>query len=82
MACYIYVLRSALRTGYRTYVGWTVNLEQRVKRHNDGVGAKSTRGRHWVLLYAERYDNRCDATPLLELRRQIDQLIGAYGAAA
>jgi hypothetical protein len=28
------------------------------------------------------YDNRCDATPLLELRRQIDQLIGAYGAAA
>ena len=61
MACYVYVLGSALRTGYRTYVGWTINLDQRLKRHNDGVGAKSTRGRCWVLLYAERYDNRRDA---------------------
>jgi putative endonuclease len=61
MACYVYVLGSALRTGYRTYVGWTSNLDRRLKQHNDGVGAKSTRGRRWVLLYAERYDNRRDA---------------------
>ena len=61
MACYVYVLGSALRAGYRTYVGWTINLDQRLKRHNDGVGAKATRGRRWVLLCAGRYDNRGEA---------------------
>jgi putative endonuclease len=61
MACYVYVLGSVRRTGYRTYVGWTLNLDLRIRRHNDGVGAKSTRGGCWVLLYAERYDNRHEA---------------------
>jgi len=61
MTCYVYVLGSAGRTGCRTYVGWTTDLDQRLKRHNDGIGAKSTRGRRWVLLYAERFDNRRDA---------------------
>ncbi len=61
MDCYVYVLGSERHTGYRTYVGWTINLDQRLKRHNDGVGAKSTRGGAWVLLYAERYDNRREA---------------------
>jgi putative endonuclease len=61
MTCYVYVLGSANLSGYRTYIGWTMNLDQRLKRHNDGVGAKSTRGRCWVLLYAERYENRREA---------------------
>jgi putative endonuclease len=61
MACYVYVLGNARPTGYQTYIGWTINLDRRLKRHNDGAGAKSTRGRSWVLLYAERYDNRRDA---------------------
>ena len=61
MACYVYVLGSARRTGYQTYVGWTINLDQRLRRHNDGAGAKSTRGRCWVLLYAERYESRREA---------------------
>ena len=61
MACYVYVLGSARRTGYQTYVGWTINLDQRLRRHNDGAGAKSTRGRCWVLLYAERFESRREA---------------------
>ena len=40
MACYVYVLGSARPTGYQTYVGWTINLDQRLKRHNEGAGAK------------------------------------------
>jgi len=39
-------------------VGWTTDLARRLKQHNAGVGAKSTRGRSWVLLYAEQYDAR------------------------
>ena len=59
MACFVYVLGSGDGgTGYRTYVGWTNDLDARLARHNSGKGARATRGRQWVLLYAERYRNR------------------------
>ena len=58
MACYVYVLGT---DGSRTYVGWTTDLNRRLKQHNSGAGAKSTRGRIWVLIYAERYETRGEA---------------------
>ena len=62
--CFVYVIGS-LQTNkidnVRTYVGWTNDLEKRIKRHNDGSGAKSTRGRKWQLLYVEVYNSRGDA---------------------
>ncbi|MBE9553746.1 MAG: GIY-YIG nuclease family protein [Proteobacteria bacterium] len=61
MACFVYILGSAGRGGYRTYVGWTMDLDKRLARHNAGTGARSTRGREWVLLYAERYATRGEA---------------------
>ncbi|MDA0675420.1 MAG: GIY-YIG nuclease family protein [Proteobacteria bacterium] len=61
MSCFVYVLGCATATGIRTYVGWTTDLERRLVRHNAGTGARSTRGRQWVLLYAERYPTRAEA---------------------
>src|ERR1700678_2049347 len=61
MECFVYVLGSCGLDGYRTYVGWTNDLERRIARHNAGTGARSTRGRVWFLLYAERYDSREEA---------------------
>jgi putative endonuclease len=61
MACFVYVLGSNGAGGYRTYVGWTMDLDRRLSRHNAGTGARSTKGRVWMLLYAERYDRRADA---------------------
>lgn len=58
MNCYVYVLGSEGRRKYQTYVGWTTDLDRRLEQHNTGAGAKSTRRRSWVLLYAERYDAR------------------------
>ena len=58
---YVYVLGSDGVGGYKTYVGWTLDLERRLNEHNAGSGAKSTRGRSWDLLYAERYGRREDA---------------------
>ena len=57
----MYVLGSSGPSGYRTYVGWTNDLELRLKRHNAGIGARSTRGRTWSLLYVERYETRSQA---------------------
>ena len=74
MCCFVYVLGCRDKVGARTYVGWTTDLEARLVRHNGGTGAsalgsikhggtgaKSTRGRVWVLLYAERYHFRHEA---------------------
>ena len=57
MACYIYILGS----GRLTYVGWTVDLDARLKQHNASTGAKFTRGRQWEILYAERHPTRSAA---------------------
>ena len=61
MASYVYILGSTDPNGGKTYVGWTTNLEARLAKHNSGTGAKSTRGRTWVLLYAEKFITRGDA---------------------
>lgn len=57
MPNYVYILAS-LEPPRRTYVGWTTDLERRLAAHNAGTGAKSTRGRQWRLLYAERHPTR------------------------
>ena len=65
MTCFVYVIGSATDVAaggaYRTYVGWTVDLDRRLNAHNTGAGARSTRGRTWALLYAEAYMNRGEA---------------------
>ena len=40
-----------------TYVGYTKDLKQRIKLHNSGKGAKFTRGRTWVLIYTEVFND-------------------------
>ena len=44
-----------------TYVGYTNNLKQRIKRHNLGKGAKFTRGRKWTLIYLEKFKSKKEA---------------------
>jgi putative endonuclease len=67
MICFVYIIGSKTKIkfgnfgSFRTYVGWTNDLDNRLKAHNAGIGAKSTRGRHWELLYAERHDSRSEA---------------------
>ena len=50
---YTYVLKS-LKGKAVTYVGYTKNLKNRLKLHNEGKGAKFTRGRKWKLIYKEK----------------------------
>ena len=60
MPSFVYVL-TARNPGGRaiTYVGWTLDLERRLAEHNGNPkGAKSTRGRVWSLVYAEKHRTR------------------------
>src|SRR5258707_12791941 len=61
MECFVYVLGSSCKNGYRTYVGWTTDLDRRLAQHNAGTGARSTRGRVWVVLCAEQHATRREA---------------------
>ena len=56
---YTYILKCADGT---YYTGWTTDLEQRLKTHNEGAGAKYTRARLPVTLaYAELHETKSDA---------------------
>jgi len=65
MACFVYVLGSRTKmrnkTRHLTYVGWTNDVARRLARHNSGKGARSTRGRVWVLLHSEWFATRREA---------------------
>ena len=53
MSFYVYMLKSFGRKPV-TYVGYTNNLQNRIRLHNLGKGAKFTRGRKWKLIYKEK----------------------------
>ncbi|KNF09150.1 GIY-YIG domain-containing protein [Gottschalkia purinilytica] len=56
---YVYILECKDGT---LYTGWTTNIEERVKKHNEGKGAKYTRGRTPVeLRYLEILETKQDA---------------------
>ena len=60
--CFVYMLGTSDKSGTRTYVGWTLDLDRRLAQHNGGKGgARSTRGRTWVLLHVERFATRREA---------------------
>lgn len=52
-----YVIASKKPT-LKTYVGWTNNLANRIKKHNSSKGAKATRGRKWKVIYKEIFTDK------------------------
>src|SRR4029078_8144128 len=40
---------------------WTTHVERRLTQHNAGSGARSTRGRVWILLHTEKFRTRRQA---------------------
>ena len=60
MNYYVYMLKSK---GYKsiTYVGYTNNMDIRLKLHNSGKGAKFTRGRKWKIIYKEKFRSKKEA---------------------
>ena len=44
-----------------SYVGYTNNLIERLKKHNSSKGAKFTRGKKWILIYSKEFLNKSEA---------------------
>ena len=55
---FVYLLVSKNKNRTISYVGYTNNINKRLKLHNNSKGAKFTRGRQWKLAYYKKYDNK------------------------
>lgn len=56
---YVYIIRCSDES---LYTGYTVDLEKRLESHNQGIGAKYTRGRLPVeLCFFEKYESKVEA---------------------
>lgn len=59
MMCFVYVLEC--KDG-SLYTGWTINIDKRLKAHNNGTASKYTRARLPVILrYYEEHPDKSSA---------------------
>ena len=61
MRHFVYLLLSLKKNKIKSYVGYTNNLKKRLKLHNTGKGAKSTRGYKWKIIYFRKYNSKKEA---------------------
>ena len=55
MVYYVYLIKTLDGYKNKSYVGYTNNLILRIKKHNSNIGAKSTKGYKWELVYKKRF---------------------------
>ena len=61
MTYYVYLIISKIKKKTISYVGYTKDLNKRLFLHNNGKGAKFTRGRLWKLAYSKKYRSKTKA---------------------
>ena len=54
----VYLILSKKFDKYRSYVGYTNNIRNRLYLHNNSKGAKFTRGRKWKIIYLKKYKSK------------------------
>jgi len=52
----VYIIKSE-STGKR-YIGYTSNIEKRIRCHNSGNNISTKNGRPWKLVYSENYGDK------------------------
>tara|TARA_A100001011_G_scaffold11668_2_gene12789 strand:+ start:533 stop:793 length:261 start_codon:yes stop_codon:yes gene_type:complete len=57
----VYLLITKKNNKLTSYVGYTVDLNKRLKLHNQGKGAKFTKGFKWEVIYQKSYKNKSQA---------------------
>tara|TARA_B100000965_G_scaffold354788_1_gene331657 strand:+ start:323 stop:580 length:258 start_codon:yes stop_codon:yes gene_type:complete len=61
MKYFVYLLISKNKDKTISYVGYTSDVNKRLKLHNSSKGAKFTRGRKWTLIYKKCYKSKSSA---------------------
>jgi len=55
MVYYVYLIKTSEGFLNKSYVGYTNNLFQRINKHNNNLGAKSTKGYKWEIVFKKRF---------------------------
>ena len=55
MVYYVYLIKTINGCLNKSYVGYTNNLQKRLNSHNSNLGAKSTKGYKWEIVYTRRF---------------------------
>jgi putative endonuclease len=55
------MLKNISNNKKKTYVGYTHNLDKRLKKHNSNKGAKSTKGYKWELIFKKKFLSKSNA---------------------
>ena len=58
---FVYLLVAKNRSRTISYVGYTNNINKRLKLHNNSKGAKFTKGRKWAIIYKKGYSTKSEA---------------------
>ena len=61
MVYYVYLIKTLNKYYKKTYVGYTNNIINRLNKHNSNLGAKSTRGYKWELVYTKKFYSKSKA---------------------
>jgi putative endonuclease len=61
MKYYVYLLITISKKKIISYVGYTIDIKNRLKLHNASKGAKFTKGRKWILIYKKEYKSKSEA---------------------
>ena len=55
MPYYVYMLKTLSGFKKKTYIGYTINLKNRLNKHNTSKGAKATKGYKWKIIYKKKF---------------------------
>ena len=55
MVYFVYLIKTLDGFLNKSYVGFTNNIEKRLNKHNSNLGARSTRGYKWEVIYKKRF---------------------------
>ena len=58
MSFYVYLIITKGKNKTISYVGYTNNLKNRIILHNNGKGAKFTKGKKWNLVFFKKYNSK------------------------
>ena len=55
MVYFVYLIKTTKGYLNKSYVGYTNNILKRLVKHNTNLGAKSTKGYKWELVYKKKF---------------------------
>ena len=68
---FVYLLLTKTNNKYISYVGYTNNLKNRLKKHNSSKGAKFTKGRVWKIIYSKKCKNRSEGLRGIQTKEKL-----------